>query len=110
MGESMGLSKGFDDRTFRPGARITRQQLATVLFRYADFKGEAGRGQADLSAYQDGDRVEAYAREAMAWAVDAGLIQRPGGRTPGPGRHRYQAQTAVILQRAVRAGFGSIGI
>ncbi|MBC5746581.1 S-layer homology domain-containing protein [Dysosmobacter sp. NSJ-60] len=97
--EKHGIVQGFDDGTFRPGARITRQQLATVLFRYADFKGEAGRGQADLSAYQDGDRVEAYAREAMAWAVDAGLIQGLADGRLDPGGTATRAQTAVILQR-----------
>ena len=97
--EKHGIVQGFDDGTFRPGARITRQQLAAVLFRYADFKGEAGRGQADLSAYQDGDRVEAYAREAMAWAVDAGLIQGLADGRLDPGGTATRAQTAVILQR-----------
>ena len=97
--EKHGIVQGFDDGTFRPGARITRQQLAAVLFRYADFKGEAGRGRADLSAYQDGNRVEVYAREAMAWAVDAGLIQGLADGRLDPGGTATRAQTAVILQR-----------
>ena len=51
------------------------------------------------SAYHDGDRVEAYAREAMAWAVDAGLIQGLADGRLDPGGTATRAQTAVILQR-----------
>lgn len=94
-----GIIQGYEDGTFRPGAPITRQQLAAMLFRYAVWMGEEGTGRADLSGYQDSHLVEPYAQEAMEWAVDTGLLQgRADGRLD-PGGYATRAQLAVILQR-----------
>ena len=94
-----GILEGYEDGTFRPDAPLTRQQLAAILFRYASWLGEAGDGRADLAAWPDEAHVEPYAREAMAWAVDVGLIQgRDDGRLD-PGGTATRAQTAVLLVR-----------
>lgn len=94
-----GIVQGYEDGTFRPNAPVTRQQLAAMLFRYAVSVDAAGNGRADLTGYRDGHLVESYAREAMEWAVDAGLLQ---GRTDGrldPGGYATRAELAVILHR-----------
>lgn len=94
-----GILEGYGDGTFRPDAPLTRQQLAAILFRYASWLGETGDDRADLSDWPDGVHVEPYAREAMAWAVDVGLIQgRDDGRLD-PGGTATRAQTAVLLVR-----------
>ena len=93
------IVQGYADGTFRPGAPITRQQLAAILFRYAAWKGAKVTGRAELSGYRDADLVESYAREAMEWAVDTGLLQgRADGRLD-PGGYATRAELAVILQR-----------
>lgn len=94
-----GILEGYEDGTFWPDAPLTRQQLSAILFRYASWLGEAGSGRADLTAWPDAAAVEPYAREAMAWAVDVGLIQgRADGRLD-PGGTATRAQTAVLLTR-----------
>lgn len=70
--------------------------MAAILYRYAAYRGDDMTTDADLAAFPDEERVSAYAREALAWAVDRGLINGvaqngeswsspPGGRDPRAG-------------------------
>ena len=97
--EKNGIVRGFEDGTFRPEGRITRQQLAAILFRYLEHRGADTAGRADLSRFSDTAAVADYAREAMAWAVSAGLLQGRSDGTLDPAGSATRAQTAVILQR-----------
>lgn len=97
--EQQGIVRGFDDGTFRPEGRITRQQLAAILFRYTEYRGADTADRADLSRFSDSAAVADYAREALAWAVSAGLIQGRSDGTLDPSGSATRAQTAVILQR-----------
>ena len=97
--EKNNIVRGFEDGTFRPEGRITRQQLAAILFRYLEHRGADTAGRADLSRFSDTAAVADYAREAMAWAVSAGLIQGRSDGTLDPAGSATRAQTAVILQR-----------
>lgn len=94
-----GILKGYGDGTFRPDAPLTRQHLAAILFRYASWLGEAGDGRADLSTRPDAAAVAPYAWEAMAWAVDAGVLHGRADGTLDPGGTASRAQTAVLLTR-----------
>ena len=78
---------------------ITREQLAAILYRFAQHMGYDTEGQADLSGFTDLAQVSTYAREAMAWAVSAGLLQGRSDGTLDPSGSATRAQTAVILQR-----------
>ena len=97
--EKNNIVRGFEDGTFRPEGRITRQQLAAILFRYLEHRGADTAGRADLSRFSDTAAVADYAREAMAWAVSAGLLQGWSDGTLDPAGSATRAQTAVILQR-----------
>lgn len=97
--EKSNIVRGFEDGTFRPERRITRQQLAAILFRYLEHRGADTAGRADLSRFSDTAAVADYAREAMAWAVSAGLLQGRSDGTLDPAGSATRAQTAVILQR-----------
>ena len=97
--EKTNIVRGFEDGTFRPEGRITRQQLAAILFRYLEHRGADTAGRADLSRFSDTAAVADYAREAMAWAVSAGLLQGRSDGTLDPAGSATRAQTAVILQR-----------
>ena len=98
---SCGVVTGATPTTFNPEAPITRQQLAAILWRYAEYKGVDVSGGADLGIFPDADRVAPYAAEAMAWAVEAGLIAGVDGRLDPTGQ-ATRAQTAVILTRMCR--------
>ena len=95
-----GLIQGYDGR-FYPEKPVTRQDLVTILYRYARRAGcEVGQGSG-LTAFPDREQVGAYAAEAMAWAVDRGIINGVDGRL-APAAPATRAQVAAILERFVK--------
>lgn len=97
------IVNGYTDGTFRPEAAITREQLATILFNYAKYKGYDVSGRASLSAlFPDAGRVSGYAADALSWANQAKLINgvASGGATfLQPQGSAIRAQVAAILMR-----------
>ena len=94
---AQGIVTGYGGGRFGPEDTITREQMAAILYKYAQYKGQDTSKQADLSVYTDQDQVSAYARNAVSWAVAQGLIS---GTAPGvlsPGGSTTRAQAAVIL-------------
>lgn len=69
------VNKGLSDGS-NPNESITREQLVTKLWRYASSPKPAG----DLSRFSDADHVADYAKQAIAWATEKGLIQGDGGK------------------------------
>ena len=93
-----GIVNGVTDTTFAPGDEITRQQLVTILYRYAEAKGYDVSASADLSGYPDAGQVQDYAQPAMAWAVAENIIQGMDGNL-NPAGNASRAQIATILMR-----------
>ena len=93
-----GIVNGTTDATFAPGEDITRGQLVTVLYRYAESKGYDVSASADLSGYPDAGQVQAYAQPAMAWAVAEGIVEGMDGNL-NPAGNATRAQIATILMR-----------
>ena len=93
-----GILTGYNPNAFGPNDVLTRQQLAAILYRYG---GAAAPSDASekLSAYEDAAQIGSYARNALAWAVDAGLIQGTSPVTLNPRGNATRAQTAVIITR-----------
>ena len=94
-----GIVSGIDATTFAPNNAITREQMAAILYRYAQFKGYDVSAKADLSVYTDAASVGAYATDAMAWANGAGLITGTSATTLTPAGNATRAQVATILMR-----------
>lgn len=94
-----GIVAGIDAITFAPDKAITREQMAAILYRYAQFKGYDVSAKADLSIYTDAASVGAYAVDAMAWANGAGLITGTSTTTLSPAGNATRAQVAAILMR-----------
>ena len=96
------IVKGMSDTRFSPNGAITREQLATILYRYSNFKGIETTERADISAYPDAGKVQFYAADAMSWANAAGLITgSPVNKVPHllPRDSATRAQVATILMR-----------
>ena len=93
-----GIVNGVSDTEFAPGDDITREQLVTVLYRYAESKGYDVSASADLSGYPDADQVQDYAQPAMAWAVAEGIVEGMDGNL-APAGNASRAQIATILMR-----------
>lgn len=92
--EKTGVSDGTN-----PDGKITREQLATMLYRYAKERGMVkADAQADLSAFADGANVSPYAAEAMRWAVGAGIVNGMDGKL-NPQGEATRAQMATMLMR-----------
>ena len=94
-----GIVGGYGDGTFGPNDEITREQLAAILYRYAQFKGYDVSKKADLTAYSDYAQVSAYAKDAVAWANAAGILSGTSATTLSPRDHATRAQVAAILVR-----------
>ena len=98
-----GIVKGVNTTTFAPNDQITREQIATILFRYA--KAEKVEGK--LAGFPDAEKISDYAADAMAWAVEQGLIngisESDGKTYLAPQETATRAQIAVILMRYLTA-------
>lgn len=93
------IVNGVNDTEFAPGDDLTRQQLVTILYRYAEAKGYDVSASADLSGYPDAGQVQDYAQPAMAWAVAENIIQGMEDGTLKPAGNASRAQIATILMR-----------
>ena len=102
-GEESGVINGYGHGLFGPEDNITREQMATILYRYAAYKGYDVSGRGDLSAFRDGGSVGFWAVNGVSWAVDAGLMAGMGSSTLAPQGEATRAQIATILMRFVGA-------
>ena len=94
-----GIVSGMSAEQFAPNDAITREQMAAILYRYAQFKGYDVSAKADLSVYTDAAQVSTYATDAMAWANGAQLIAGTSQATLTPAGNATRAQVATILMR-----------
>lgn len=97
---TFGVVSGYPDGSYHPMEFITRQQLATILYKYAQLNGYAAEGEGrgiGLGGYADVQDVGSWAWEAMAWCVHKGVIS---GSNIGlePNAHATRAQIAAILR------------
>ena len=96
-GQKWAMANGISDGTNMTG-KITREQLAAMLYRYAKMKGYDVSASASLSGYTDASSVSGWAVEAMQWAVGSGLMQGSGNAL-APQTNATRAQIAAILMR-----------
>ena len=93
---------GYDEQTFGPDNTITREQLAAILYRYAQFKGiETPSEGMSLREFADADSVSDWAAPAMQWAINAGIISGRDGNILDPGGNATRAEVATMLMRCL---------
>lgn len=95
-----GIVTGTGSTSFSPDAKVTREQLAAILYRYAQYKKQDTDAGAKLDSFSDAGNVSGYASEALSWAVSEGLINGASGRLMPKG-DATRAQVAAILHRFV---------
>lgn len=93
------ITGGVSSTHFGAGNAVTREQLATFLYRYAQDQGYDTSARADLSGYSDAGLVSSYATEALSWANATGLITGTTATTLSPKGSATRAQVATILSR-----------
>ena len=103
-GVSAGLVSGYSPERFGPADAISREQLATILWRYAALKGQAAAAEGTaLAAFEDVEAVSPWAAEALCWAVENGVVTGTGEQRLSPAAPATRAQVATILMRFAAA-------
>lgn len=93
------LVNGVEENQFAPDDNITREQMAAILYRYAQYKGQDVSARADMNAYTDFAEISSYAEPMLAWAVSEGLITGSSDTTLSPAGNATRAEVAVVLMR-----------
>lgn len=97
-----GIVNGVSATSFAPDAPVTREQMVTILHRYASQFGSM-KGKADaLNGFEDAGKVSKYAKDAMCWAISAGIVNGKTKTTVDPQGQATRAEIATILLRFVK--------
>lgn len=91
-----GIVEGMTATTFAPDQAITREQLASILYRYAKWLGFSGYGS-DISGYTDAGKVSSYAYDAMSWAVRSGVVTGTSAKVLDPQGTASRAAAAQMF-------------
>lgn len=94
-----GIVSGYGNGQFGPNDPITREQMAAILYRYAQHKEYETAVSEDVSSFTDGASVSSYAVEPMNWAVGTGLLSGVGNNMINPTGNATRAEAATILTR-----------
>lgn len=96
---AQGIVNGVGGDRFDPNGQVTREQIATILHRYAQKSGSVTGANGDLGQFTDGAAVSDFAVEAMKWAVGSGLISGKGNGILDPSGPATRAEVATLLAR-----------
>lgn len=96
--EENGIASGTGATTFEPNAPVTREQVATFFANYAKFKNNYSGAQSDLSKYSDQNKISAWAKENISWAVNYGLMSGTSNTTLDPQGTCIRAQLAQFIK------------
>ena len=98
-----GIVNGYSETEFAPDANITREQIAAIMHRYAEYKGyDTSIGEnANIISYSDYDEISEYAISSVQYAVSIGLIKGKSASTINPKDNVTRAEIATILQRFI---------
>ena len=96
-----GIFAGYGKDKFGPDDPITREQLAAIFYRYADYKGYNLTVKGNLDKFKDADKVTDYAKTAMQWAVSSGLVKGKSGNLLDPQGTATRAEIAAMLHRFI---------
>ena len=96
-----GIFAGYGKDKFGPDDPITREQLAAIFYRYADYKDYDLTVKGNLDKFKDADKITDYAKKAMQWAVGSGLVKGKSGNLLDPQGTATRAEIAAMLHRFI---------
>ena len=96
-----GYAAGLGDGIFGYKENVTREQLVTFFYTYSAKNGVDVSGRADLAKYSDCDKIHDWARDAMSWAVNVGLVSGTSETTLSPRSFATRAEIALIVKNYV---------
>ena len=97
--EKSGILSGYGNGSFGANDPVTREQLAAIFYRYAQFKGLDTENAGDLDAFADKNAASAWAQTALSWAVERGLVSGKGDSRLDPKGTATRAELAAMLHR-----------
>lgn len=99
---SVGIVGGYSNGYFGPSDKINREQMAVMMYRYANMKRYDTTQRADLSKYVDADYVNSFSKDAMQWCVSQGIISgKDNGTRLDPQGNASRAECATIMKRFI---------
>ena len=96
-----GIFAGYGKDKFGPDDPITREQLAAIFYRYADYKGYDLTAKGNPDKFKDADKITDYAKTAMQWSVGSGLVKGKSGNLLDPQGTASRAEIAAMLHRFI---------
>ena len=94
-----GIVNGYGNDLFGPSDDVTREQIAAIFHRYADYKEMDVTATADLSGYVDNGDISSWARSSVKWAKSIGLMQGRSANTINPLEDTMRSELAMLLMR-----------
>ena len=98
-----GIISGYSDVLFGPEDFITREQLASIMYRYSSVKGYDTKVSSNLNMFTDADKVSDWANYAMKWAIGSNLLSGKGNGILDPNGYATRAEAAAILKRFIES-------
>ena len=96
---SEGIVKGYSDTVFSPDRAVSRQEIAVIFQRYAQYKEMEAEKSGDLNQFADSAQASEWAEEGLSWAIGAGFLSGKGNGRLDPLGNTARAEAAAILQR-----------
>ena len=96
-----GIFVGYGKDKFGPDDPITREQLAAIFYRYADYKGYDLTVKGNPDTFKDADKITDYAKTAMQWTVGSGLVKGKSSNLLDPQGTATRAEIAAMLHRFI---------
>ncbi len=96
--EQNGIVKGYSDTEFAPNDNITREQMAAIVYRYAKLKGYNTDVKGEPE-YSDRNEISDYAKDAVIWCLDKGIMKGNENNTFAPNKNTTRAESAAVLER-----------
>ena len=93
------IIQGYSDEKFAPNEPVTREQMAAILYRYAQFRSISTDETGDLSQFTDSDSISEWAKNSVDWAIGKGLLTGKGNGILDPTGNATRAEVAAMLQR-----------
>jgi hypothetical protein len=96
-----GIVQGVSNTIFSPNGNVTREQIATYLYRFVQYTGKSSEyyGSSLIYSYQDGSSVSNYAVDAMNWALSIGLFEGDGNGNLNPKGYAKRSEMVTIMAR-----------
>jgi len=99
---AVGIIEGHSDSIFDPNGEITREQMAVILYRYAEYLEMSTDHKGDLTRFVDHEETSDWAIEGKTWAVGAGIIEGKENNRLDPTGNTTRAEIATVLKRLIK--------